>query len=84
MAGGRAVTRNFSIEQPHWGARSSLTTSTCSSKHALGKLRGSNSLASFYAHPLDVTVGQIIAELEIICAAGDAADMRNHVQYVPM
>jgi Domain of unknown function (DUF5615) len=37
-----------------------------------------------YAHQADVSIGQCVQDLEIIAAAGSAADVVNHVIYLPL
>ena len=37
-----------------------------------------------YAHQLSITIGQCIADLELLCRACDAAEMENHVIYLPL
>jgi hypothetical protein len=37
-----------------------------------------------YCHQLRLTVGQIIADLELIAKIFDSADMENQVQYLPL
>jgi hypothetical protein len=36
-----------------------------------------------YAHQLDLTVGRFIADFEILALAGEPADFRNRVEYLP-
>ena len=37
-----------------------------------------------YAHQLGITVGQCVADLEMICKACDAEELRNRVIYLPL
>ena len=36
-----------------------------------------------YAHPLRITVGQAIRDLEVLAKAMDETDMRNRIEYLP-
>ena len=37
-----------------------------------------------YAHPLRVSIGQCIKDLELIAKSGEPEDMRNQVQFLPL
>ena len=37
-----------------------------------------------YAHPLRVTIGQCIHDLELIAKAGEPQDVRNRVEFLPL
>jgi len=37
-----------------------------------------------YAHPLRITLGQCIRDLEVIAKAGDAEDLRDRVEFLPL
>jgi hypothetical protein len=37
-----------------------------------------------YVHQLKLTIGQTIAELELIAKAADPEDLRNRIQYLPL
>lgn len=37
-----------------------------------------------YAHPLHITVGQLVENLEIIAIVGDPAEIENRVEYLPL
>lgn len=37
-----------------------------------------------YAHPLRVTIGQCVRDLELIAKAGEPEDVRNRVEFLPL
>ena len=37
-----------------------------------------------YAHPLRVSIGQLVKNLELIAQATDPADWRNAIEYLPL
>ena len=37
-----------------------------------------------YVHQLKLTIGQTIAELELIAKAGNLVDFRNRIEYLPL
>jgi predicted nuclease of predicted toxin-antitoxin system len=37
-----------------------------------------------YSHALNVTVGQLVEQLQFLCEAGDDHYMRNRVEYLPV
>jgi hypothetical protein len=37
-----------------------------------------------YVHQLKLTIGQTIAELELIANAGSLEDFRNRIEYLPL
>jgi len=37
-----------------------------------------------YAHQLEVTIGRVISDLEILAQAGTAEDFANRVEYLPL
>jgi hypothetical protein len=37
-----------------------------------------------YAHQLHVTLGQCIADLELIASVGEPADLANRIYYLPL
>jgi len=37
-----------------------------------------------YAHPLRITIGQCIRDLELIAKAGDPQDLRDRVEFLPL
>jgi hypothetical protein len=37
-----------------------------------------------YVHQLKLTIGQTIAELELIARAGNPGDFRNRIEYLPL
>lgn len=37
-----------------------------------------------FARPLDMTIGQIVKDLELIVQASDLADYENRVEYLPL
>jgi hypothetical protein len=37
-----------------------------------------------YAHPLQISIGQCIRDLELIAKAGEPEDLRDLVQYLPL
>jgi len=37
-----------------------------------------------YAHPLRITIGQCIRELELIAKAGDPQDLKDRVEFLPL
>lgn len=37
-----------------------------------------------YAHPLRISIGQCIRDLELIATAGEPADLRNRVEFLPL
>lgn len=39
---------------------------------------------AIYGHPLCVTIGQCVADLEVLCKAGDTADFLNQVYFLPL
>jgi hypothetical protein len=42
------------------------------------------STAIVYAHQLQVSIGQCIADLELVAKTGGEADPRGHVIYLPL
>jgi hypothetical protein len=46
--------------------------------------RGQNFAGLAYAHQLEVTIGQMIQDLEIIAKLGEADEVANRVQYLPL
>ncbi len=36
-----------------------------------------------YAHQLNITIGQAVADLELIAKAMDSDDMRNRIEFIP-
>ena len=45
---------------------------------------GRNFSGVIYAHQLKLTIGQTIAELELIAKAGNPEDFRNRIEYLPL
>ena len=37
-----------------------------------------------YAHPLSLTVGKAVTDLELVARAAEPDDMRNRVQFIPL
>lgn len=37
-----------------------------------------------YAHPLRISIGQCIRDLELIAKAGEPEDLRNRVEFLPL
>lgn len=37
-----------------------------------------------YTHPLHISIGQCIQDLELIAKAGEPEDLKNHVVYLPL
>jgi hypothetical protein len=37
-----------------------------------------------YAHPLRISIGQLVTDLEMIALATDPADWQNRVEYLPL
>lgn len=37
-----------------------------------------------YAHPLRISIGQCIRDLELIAKAGEAENLRNRVEFLPL
>ena len=37
-----------------------------------------------YAHPLRISIGHCIQDLELIAKAGEPEDLKNHVVYLPL
>jgi hypothetical protein len=37
-----------------------------------------------YAHPLRISIGQLVSDLEMISLASDIADWRSKVEYLPL
>lgn len=37
-----------------------------------------------YAHELNITIGQLITQLEFVCQTVDSAYMRNRVEFLPL
>jgi len=37
-----------------------------------------------YAHPLHISIGQCIRDLELIAKAGEPEDLRNRVEFLPL
>ena len=52
---------------------------------AVRRQRGGIAFAGvIYAHQLHVTLGQCIADLELIASIGEPADLANRVYYLPL
>lgn len=37
-----------------------------------------------YSHPLRISIGQCIKDLELISKAGETEDLKNHIVYLPL
>jgi hypothetical protein len=37
-----------------------------------------------YAHPLRISIGQCIRDLEVIATAGEPEDLRNRIEFLPL
>jgi hypothetical protein len=44
---------------------------------------GRDSAGLVYAHQLNITIGQAVANLELIAKAMDPQDMRNRIEFIP-
>lgn len=47
-------------------------------------LSGRNFAGLIFAHPLDITIGQAIRDLELIALVYEEADIANRVEYLPL
>jgi len=54
------------------------------SEAAFRQRRGKNFAGVIYAHQLKVTIGQFIADLELIAKVGEPEDFVNWVEYLPL
>ena len=50
------------------------------------KRQGENKLFSgvIYAHPLRISIGQCIRDLEVIAKAGEPGDLQDRVEFLPL
>jgi hypothetical protein len=48
------------------------------------QLTGVEFAGVIYAKPMRIGTGKLVEQLLIVCAAADAAYMRNHVQWLPI
>ena len=46
--------------------------------------RGENFTGVIYAHQLYVTIGQCVADLELIAKVSDSSDWINRIEYLPL
>lgn len=60
----------------------SLLTTTCSMRHTR-QAAGVEFAGVVYAHPLKISIGECMNNLQLIAEAADPEDVRNLVTYLP-
>ena len=48
------------------------------------RMRTVDVLTAIYTHPLHISIGQCIRDLEIISKAGEPGDLQDRVEFLPL